>query len=269
MDNFQNQMHAHSNQTFLNNVRHNRISTRTSQLSADFGETLTPILAQNGQNKEICYALRYQVYCREMHYIPEQTSQLEQDKADEHSYHCLMQHRSSQRFAGTIRVVSSNSAEQQLPMEEHCGSRIQDFDIKPSDFPRESICEISRLAVLDEFRHPDRATAKDKLFPFGQTYSDKERRCFPLIALGLYLSAAKLCQEHDIEHVFAMMEPRLARNLMSQGFPFRQIGSAMEYHGQRAPFYIGTSEFFSRLPGHFKKLYQQLENDLMPQLYAP
>jgi hypothetical protein len=48
----------------------------------------------------------------------------------------------------------------------------------------------------------------------------EDKRQLPSIALGLYLAAASIGLDAALESVFAMMEPRLARQLMRFGIRF-------------------------------------------------
>ncbi|MFT7560508.1 MAG: N-acyl amino acid synthase of PEP-CTERM/exosortase system [Flavobacteriales bacterium] len=252
-------------------LKRSLINNKAAKLSQHFNSYLTPVFAHGEHTRDVCHDIRHQVYCDEMDFLPPHQDSLERDAMDAHSLHCLVQHRASQKYAGTVRIVYSTSAQQLLPIEEHCADCLAKCEVKPSDFPRDKVGEVSRLAVPAEFRR----RSSDNYEGAGcgninqSTYSDKELRCFPLIAVGLYLAAANICRQHNIEHVFAMMEPRLASNLTYLGFSFRQIGPTFNYHGERAPFYGTVSEFVDTLPKGFRKLYQHLEDDLAPQFSAP
>jgi N-acyl amino acid synthase of PEP-CTERM/exosortase system len=94
------------------------------------------------------------------------------------------------------------------------------------------------------------------------SYSDTELRCFPFIAIGLYLSAASVVIEKDIKHTFVMMEPRLARSMRFVGIQFEQIGPTINYHGKRAPYYINPSLLMQNLSPSFKIMLRDIRKTL-------
>jgi N-acyl amino acid synthase of PEP-CTERM/exosortase system len=163
--------------------------------------------------------------------------------------------------------VRSDNDQQLLPIEKYCISSIDDEKVHPSDFPRSEICEISRLAVPAHFRK--RASDKFSGSATGaineQSYSERELRCFPFIAVGLYLSAASISLHHDIKHCFVMMEPRLARSLRFVGIPFEQVGPVVEYHGKRAPYYISRTLLMNGLSPGFKNMLKTIEKEIGTQ----
>lgn len=233
-------------------------------MATHFSEYLQPIKATNSYIKEQSFNVRHQVYCEELNFEPLRKNKLETDEFDDQSIHCVIQHRRSQLFAGTVRVVCSASEEELLPIEKYCRSSITNEELRPENFPRNKICEISRLAIPESFR---RRKADDfKGAPTGvineRVYSEKELRCFPFIAVGLYLSAANIVIKEGIEHVFVMMEPRLARSLRLVGINFVQLGPIVNYHGKRAPYYITPKALLESLSPGLKKLFYNIESDL-------
>ena len=238
------------------------------KIARHFSEYLKPVVAENEFLRSKSFNIRHDVYCEELKFEPPKPDKLEKDKFDAHSFHCLIQHKESAAFAGTVRVVYSTSADQQLPIEKYCLDTIDDDELTPTNFPRDKICEISRLAVPAEFRR--RKADKFKGAATGNindtVYSERELRCFPFIAVGLYLSAASLVINKGIEHVFVMMEPRLARSLKLVGIQFKQIGPVVEYHGKRAPFYITPEMLFENLSPGFRTLFDGLHEEIDEQL---
>lgn len=117
------------------------------------------------------------------------------------------------------------------------------------------------MAVPSEFRR--RKTDKYDGAATGAineaVYSEKELRCFPFIAVGLYLSAASVTIEKGIKHVFVMMEPRLARSMKFVGINFQQIGPVVDYHGKRAPYHIDPHSLYKTLSPGFKVLFANIE----------
>jgi N-acyl amino acid synthase of PEP-CTERM/exosortase system len=239
-------------------------SNNANNISKHFSQFLQPHIANTEELKLQVFRLRHKVYCEELKFEDEKPNQLEQDDFDAHSIHCYVKHVSSGNMAGTVRLISSSCDDEQLPIEKYCLHSITDHDFSPRAFPRDKICEISRLAVLEQFRRRE----QDKFSGAAtgainvDTYSGTELRCFPYIALCLYFSAASTAFHAKKEHAFVMMEPRLARSLAFVGIKFHQIGPVIDYHGRRAPFYINKPMLFDGLSPGFKKLLFEIEKSL-------
>lgn len=240
------------------------VNFKAKKIAGHFSEYLKPMVAYDNYYREQAFKIRHEVYCEELGFEECREDGMETDEADPHSILCLIQHRKTQRYAGTCRVVYSRSDEQLLPIEKYCLDSIDVDELSPTNFPRNKICEISRLAVPEEFRR--RQADKFKGAATGAIneaqYSDKELRCFPFIAVGLYLSAASVVINKDIEHVYVMMEPRLARSLRFVGIAFKQVGPVVDYHGKRAPYYINPEMLLNSLTPGFKKLFKNIKKDL-------
>ncbi|PFG11162.1 PEP-CTERM/exosortase system-associated acyltransferase [Marinobacter sp. LV10MA510-1] len=214
-------------------------------------------IATTAELEREAYKIRHQVYCEELGWEALRESGEETDEFDTHAAYCLVRHRSSNVFAGTVRIVNSTEENREaLPIEKYCLDTITDLAYSPTNFPREDICEFSRLAVPSSFRR--RQTDK---FPGAATgsinvvqYSKNELRCFSFIAIGLYFSVASLAMKLGKKHAYVMMEPRLARNMGFVGIRFRQIGPVVDYHGRRAPYYINAELLHAHLARGFRMM---------------
>lgn len=239
-------------------------SSDASTISNHFSQYLRPQIANNEDLKHEVYRLRHQVYCEELHFEEIKASYEECDEFDHRSIHCFVRHLASNKLAGTVRLITTNAADELLPIEQFCSHAIEHPELSPVNFPRESICEISRLAVPEGFRK--RAIDKFKGAATGaineQAFSETELRCFPYIAICLYMSAIAVALQNKRLHGFVMMEPRLARSLTFIGIKFHQIGNIIEYHGQRAPYYISGIELRQGLSAGYIKLLDSVEHDL-------
>ncbi len=239
-------------------------SSDASTISKHFSQYLRPQIANSEELKQEVYRLRHQVYCAELKFESENADQIEKDSFDSHSVHCFVRHLATDRMAGTVRLITSSCAEELLPIEKFCSHAIQDTEFAPHLFPRQDICEISRLAVLADFRRRQidnfngAATGAINI----DEYSTRELRCFPYIAICLYLAAASTAFRTNKKHAFVMMEPRLARSMTFVGICFKQLGEPVEYHGQRAAFYINKEMLFDNLSPGYKKLLKSIEKDL-------
>lgn len=239
-----------------------------SKIASHFKQFFNTTIATDKATKALSYRIRHDVYCTELAFEPEKPDGLEKDEFDEHSIHCLVQHKGSKNFAGTVRMVMSNSYDQLLPIEQFCSHALEDEVLHPKNYKREEICEISRLAVPAQFRK--RKTDQYEGAGTGvideHSFSQNEMRCFPFIAISLYFMAATVTQQKGINHIFVMMEPRLARSLRFVGIPFTQIGKVTEYHGKRAPYHIDPKVLFQTLSPGFKKLMMVIGKDMKEQL---
>jgi len=241
-----------------------------SQISEHFSSYLAPHVSTRNPLKQEAFRIRHDVYCSELHFEEERPNQMEQDEFDKHSIFSLIEHKNSGNFTGCIRVVESAKDSEQLPLEKYCKHAFTDSQLAPGNFRRDQLCEFSRLAVRSAYRR-----RKMDQFPSAATgaineitYSEKELRCFPFIAIGLYMSAAAIAIERGTHHAFVMMEPRLARSMRFVGINFKQVGPTIEYHGKRAPYYISAERFLDSLKPGFRSLFDKLDKEVLPQLAA-
>jgi N-acyl amino acid synthase of PEP-CTERM/exosortase system len=233
-------------------------------IAKHFSTYLTPVVANEIASRNASFKIRHQVYCEELHFEDTTPDKMESDDFDRYSIHCLIKHIPTSRYAGSVRIVRPQQAGEIIPIQKYCLNSITPGKINPNDFEPHEICELSRLAVPNEFRRRqnDRfdgaATGEINL----NTYSENELRCFPFIAVGLYLLGASLLIDKGIKHTFVMMEPRLARSLQRVGIHFEQIGPIVDYHGKRAPFYIDSSISLDRLTPAFSFMAKNIQKTL-------
>jgi N-acyl amino acid synthase of PEP-CTERM/exosortase system len=243
------------------------VSRQATQISKHFSEYLHAVVAFEDTDKAESFKIRHNVYCEELKFEDVKPSGEEMDDFDSHSTHCLIKHIPTGAYAGTVRIVKSSNKEELLPIEKYCISSIDEKSVHPNDFPRTQICEISRLAIPAQFRK--RATDKFTGSATGvineHIYSERELRCFPFIAVGLYLSVASVCYHQGIQHCFVMMEPRLARSLRFVGIQFDKVGPVVDYHGRRAPYYISRELLMAGLSPGFQKMLKNIDKKIENQ----
>jgi N-acyl amino acid synthase of PEP-CTERM/exosortase system len=164
---------------------------------------------------------------------------MESDAFDTRSLTVLLRHNASGHFIGCVRVIVADPADKTRPFPFEIAARdqVESRSLLLNHTPRERIGEVSRLAVVQEFRrrkcdHDQGLYAVQNLDGYD---SDPRRNSIPP-ALGLIFAAAWLGIEVGLDAVFVMMELRLARLLRSLGLNFRQVAEPVEYHGLRAPF---------------------------------
>ncbi|MEW9798961.1 PEP-CTERM/exosortase system-associated acyltransferase [Alteromonas sp. CYL-A6] len=233
-------------------------------ISQHFSSYLTPVLAENDALRSEAYRIRHNVYCEELNFEPVREDQQEKDDFDAYSLHSLIRHAGTGAYAGTVRVVRPQEPGQLLPIEKYCLNSITDKELNPSNFDRNDVCEVSRLAVPKDFRRrqADQFQGAATGVINQATYSETELRCFPFIAIGLYFSAAALIVNRNIAHSYVMMEPRLARSMSFVGIKFKQLGPVVDYHGKRAPYYINPSLLYANLSPSFRLMLERIEEAL-------
>lgn len=245
-----------------------KVNHDAMNIAEHFTQFLKPEVAITDELRDEVFRIRHNVYCEELAFEKIKEEGKEQDEFDAQSIFSMIKHKPSNTYTSCVRVVKSADESQLLPIEKYCLESIQNKELHPSNFPRSEIAEISRLAVKADFRR--RKTDQFKGSAVGaiseSIYSETELRCFPFIAIGLYMAAATMSIETGVKHVYVMMEPRLARSMKFVGINFVQLGDAIDYHGLRAPYYINPSIFMENLSPGFKCLYQAISKDICQHL---
>ena len=203
-----------------------------------FGRHFSVILADAEAERERVFDLRFRVFCEELGFAMKNRNGLESDDYDNSSLHCLIHHNPSHTDVGCVRLVLPGERGGGLPFEKF-GLRYVDrtlLDWRKLDPTR--CCEISRLAVLDEFRRPlkvfDATANANNVSAFVERRQTPRR--MPPVALALYQAMVALTLHHQFEHTFMVGEPRLQRHLASYNITMHQISPTFEYFGQRAVF---------------------------------
>lgn len=243
-----------------------------ASLAEKFLEYFQVELASSAVDKSAVYQLRYRVYCEEFRYEASDSfpDRAESDEYDDYSLHCLIRHKSSGRAAGCVRLVPAEpSAAEPLPFEKYCSQSIDGSFIDKVNPERKNMCEISRLAVDGAFRRRSGEAATR----FGEVgaldCSAAEKRSFSLIAIAGFLASTALTDLSGRNDVFAMMEPFLPRLMKRSGIVFQVAGSTIQYHGERALYYIKTQSALDNMAPELRELYdgiyQQIAEDYAKQ----
>lgn len=196
--------------------------------------------------KEKLYRFRYQVFCQEYQFEKEEDcpNQQERDIYDESAIHCIISHRASNEIVGCIRLILPDSEQNTkaskliLPFESYIDSEFSPENHKPLF----RYGEISRLAVHKNFRRRKQdgqnisGVNMDLLVEHGLIPD----RNYPIVSIAMMLSGAALGRIHQLEYLYAMMEPKLSYVLSHYGIYFSQVGKLTNYHGERAPYRVET-----------------------------
>lgn len=192
------------------------------------------------------FNVRYQVFCEELGYFGSHGIQtkLESDEYDAQSEHCILIHKPTNRAVASARLIGVDPVrpESMLPYETLCAGAIDRSSFDPDMFLPGQILEISRLAVLGDFRNPAK---RDPSLPEN---ADLTESCgVPIIPVSLFVAIASMILASEAEYAFALIEPKLARMLRRYGFYFELVGEPVDYHGWRSPFLIHRDNILRQL----------------------
>ncbi|MCL2656764.1 MAG: PEP-CTERM/exosortase system-associated acyltransferase [Betaproteobacteria bacterium] len=210
-------------------------------LAPNLGESFRQLfqisIALNETDREEVFRIRHDVYCKDLHWEPEQASGMESDHYDGHSIHCLIRtNEAPPHRVGCVRLVipSPDNPSEQLPLEESCANTLDRSLFDPATQDRRHIAEVSRLAIVNSFRR-----RKDEEREPGtiqsRDFGTEENPRFPFIPVGLYLAGYAVAEFLDLENTVVLTEPRLAKHFNRIGFDIRQIGGPIEHRGTRIP----------------------------------
>jgi N-acyl amino acid synthase of PEP-CTERM/exosortase system len=209
------------------------------------------------------YGVRHKVYCEELGFEPVRPDGKERDEYDDRAVHVLVRSVKYDRYAGCARVVRVDPGDplSRLPVEKTCEHTIERGIVDPARLPRERIGEISRLAVVSDFRRrkgendtPMSITRED----FGAAQMPR----FPYLQVGLYLGAISLAKRLGIEQLFVLTEPRLANHFARLGVKIRQVGGPVEHRGERVPSLMTVSSVEANLPRPVRPLYEMISETI-------
>tara|TARA_R110002126_G_scaffold16527_31_gene66118 strand:- start:12427 stop:13269 length:843 start_codon:yes stop_codon:yes gene_type:complete len=228
---------------------------------SDFSAFFQASQAISHSEKNNVFRLRHKVYCEELKFEPPRPSGLEQDEFDRRALHCSLADANSGEVAGTVRLIHCEQEPGPLPIEKYFAGRFTAPHLTPACFPRQQVCEISRLAVAAKFRRRIKDTAAKDL----PALSSSSRPFNRYIAIGLYLMATAMCLEKGYYHGFVTIEPSLARILQRIGINFNQIGEAIDFNGKRAPYYLDARQVVANLQPEYLDLMRRLSSQLLTE----
>ncbi len=230
----------------------------------DFRRYFAIVPAATSALRDEAYRIRYRVYAEELGWEDKTRfpDGYEKDQFDEHAVSCLLQHRATMQFIGCVRLVLIPlGIASRFPFERVIAPMEQELATYGSGW-RANAGEISRVAVVSQFRRRRNERDRPDSFPDEERAPAVERRVFPHIAVGLYLGAAALGLSRGLQRVFAIMEPRLARRLRSYGIDFEVVGEPVEHHGLRIPYCLTRQAFERSMTSDIRALLDVIRDDL-------
>jgi N-acyl amino acid synthase of PEP-CTERM/exosortase system len=232
-------------------------------LGRTFRRYFEVVPALTGELRDEAYRIRHQVYCEELHFEPERPDRRERDDYDAHALHCLIRSVRTGEFAGCTRLVRAWPGDPlyPLPFERICAETIDRSIVDPQALPRESIAEVSRLAVIAAFRR--RRGEHRQAAPFSEkSLAEGRRPRFPHLLMGLYLATLELARLHGIETLFVLTEPRLAKHFARLGVHIEQIGAPVEHRGKRVPSMMKVRSIIKGLNFIVRPLYEVVAEEV-------
>tara|TARA_R110002126_G_scaffold13118_7_gene57179 strand:- start:71447 stop:72226 length:780 start_codon:yes stop_codon:yes gene_type:complete len=162
------------------------------------------------------YKLRYHAYCQEHSY--EQTNKygIERDVYDSFSAMLLVQHKATQTYLGTVRLIPFTTPLLPLPVTQVCDDLVPQYNISTDRY-----AEISRLSVSYTRMEEAQLTRQE----------------MSLVLPGLLAGVLNISRDIGTTHLVGAMSPTLLRKInRSYGVELGWVGCDVDYHGRRVPF---------------------------------
>jgi N-acyl amino acid synthase of PEP-CTERM/exosortase system len=219
-----------------------------------FTKHFSAVKAQTPEEYESAFRIRHEVFCEEIKIFEGNQSRLEHDNYDDYAEQCLIKHNRSGDYAGCVRLIMPSDDSQILPIEKQGLQYIEDKSVLPSNFNRNEIAEVSRILIPQIFRRRkiDKAACAANTGINIDLYDENDVRCFPFIAVGLYMACTAMFENRGKKHIYFMADPRLGKSMQVVGLTMTQIGPEFEYVGRRVPYYIDFENFLKNLKPSFR-----------------
>ncbi|PHV12130.1 PEP-CTERM/exosortase system-associated acyltransferase [Chitinimonas sp. BJB300] len=234
-------------------------SPSVDNLGASFNSYFEIVPALDDTTRKEVFRVRHSVYCSDLHFEAERSDGEECDEHDAHSVLCLLRTRGSQpKPVGCCRMILTDPKHPaaELPFEHHCAAVLDRSLMDPASLDRHRIAEVSRLAVVSDFRR--RKEEQDRPVSISDQDFDQVGGAsrFPFIPVGLYLACVAISLRIGIDHLFVLTEPRLAKHFSKIGFDIRQIGGEIEHRGTRVPSHLSPILIQQNLKPMLRPLYE-------------
>lgn len=236
-------------------------------LGASFKRYFEIVPALTDELREQAFRIRHKVYCEDLKFEPLRSNGLETDDYDAQSLHCLIRSVKTERFVGCTRVVltRADNRSHPLPFEKVCARTIDRSVIDPQALARGRIAEVSRLAVISQFRL--RRGERGLPDPMNdEMFGTQVQPRFPYIPIGLYLGTLELARLHGVDTLFVLTEPRLAQHFARLGVEVAQIGGAIEHRGIRVPSMMRVRSIIDGLNFIMRSLYDVIAEEVQEGL---
>lgn len=234
-----------------------------ANLGAGFKKYFEAVPALSDELRDQVYRIRHAVYCEELEYEARRPDGRETDEYDRHSVHCLIRSVTTGAFVGCTRLVLARPEDPQypLPVEKTCARTIDPAILDPRRLPRQTVAEISRLAVIARYRN--RQGERGSAAPLDDAaFGTAERPRFPYLTVGLYLATVELARCYGISTLLVLTEPRLSNHFLRLGVAIRQIGGPVEHRGTRIPSAMEVRDVLAGLNFLVRPLYRVVAEEV-------
>ena len=214
------------------------------------------------------FFIRHDVYARELGFEPVREDQRETDKYDYRSQHCLVRSADGSRLVGCARLVLADptDVDAPFPFEVTCKNTLDRSIIDPAKQTRTRVAEVSRLAVMSEFRRRKGEQHSEATIS-EQDFGDRSQPRFPYIPVSLYIGMVAMAKRQGIEILFTLTEPRLAEHFGKLGVNIIPIGGPVEHRGQRVPSMLLVDKVYQGLRLMVRPLWHTI-NEQIDAAYA-
>lgn len=240
-------------------------SPETSDLAQAYKQYFEIVPASTDVLKDAVYRIRHQVYCEELAFEPQRPDRLEHDAFDPQSIHLLIRSVNSGEFIACTRIVLTRPADPYypLPFEKACGDTLDRSISDPAQLPRNAIAEVSRLAVLSQYRQR-KDDVKNSVLPLSESdFGTPKQPRFPYIPISLYCGSVELARLNNINTLFVLTEERLASHFKRLGFNIETIGAPVEHRGRRIPSRVLTTDVLNDLKPSLRPLYRVIAAEVL------
>ncbi|MEH6822830.1 MAG: PEP-CTERM/exosortase system-associated acyltransferase [Motiliproteus sp.] len=218
---------------------------------------LTPELRQQA------FRLRHEVYCRELKWEPINATGMETDHFDAQSHHCLLQNVNNDEYVGCVRMIlpNPNTPAELLPFQLTCAEVLNPGEPNADQQHRSAIAEVSRLAIHPKYRR----RPSDQGLPVNITdadYGTHKQPRFPYIPIGLYMGLLEMARLNNIETLYILTEPSLAKHFCKLGGKLHPVGGAIEHRGKRIPYKMDVNLVIKQINILLKPLFNVISAEM-------
>lgn len=206
------------------------------------------VIADTEESRHIHYHLRYQVYCLEKKFEPQErfNGRMEIDEYDSRSVHFLIQHKPSGQWVGAARLI--NSHPQSLPMIKLTRIPVPEQTLMLG----RNVSELSRLSILRSFRRHGCKTHINE----------------PEVLLGLIRAVKEYSEANNIDYWLFLCRRAIMRVVGNLGMQMEIIGQPCEHRGLRYPYMATLATAFDEIPGRSPQVAAMFSRKGMLQRYS-
>ncbi|MEH6822957.1 MAG: PEP-CTERM/exosortase system-associated acyltransferase [Motiliproteus sp.] len=223
-----------------------------SNLAQLFRQIYSIRFADTEALRQSSFKLRHDVYCDEKGWEKISDSGLEVDCHDLQAAHCLIQHRQTGEFVGTVRLVEGGHSKD-LP----CVTHLKQQGVLTADSDQlfsASTGELSRLAIPACYRGGLGQGIVSNDQPAGLNNL--------LILAGLVLASLAIAELKYLENVLILGETRVRRVLERHGLAIEPVSETIELNGVRRLHCLKMNQFNANFSPEIQGFYQWIKGYL-------